>query len=124
MTRRQRWWSVLKLAEIPSWDSGPETSPTDLRAALLELSPQERFPLVLHFYLDLPQDEVARALRVSLVAPSASPTPSNLPVFTCDSSTDFGADTTIPAAPPGAFIDAVRPEHMPVTTGLQLSSTT
>ena len=67
MARRQRWWSVLKVADVPSSDSGPETS-SDLRGALLKLSPQERLPLVLHFYLDLPLDEVARALHVSPAA--------------------------------------------------------
>ncbi len=33
------------------------------------LDPDERLPLVLHFYLDLPLDEVARTLRIS---PSAA----------------------------------------------------
>jgi DNA-directed RNA polymerase specialized sigma24 family protein len=35
---------------------------------LLKLNPDERLPLVLHFYLDLPLDEVARTLRVSPAA--------------------------------------------------------
>ena len=66
MTRRQRWWSVLKLADIPSASSTEEPgASSDLREALLKLSPDERLPLVLHFYLDLPLDEVARALHVS-----------------------------------------------------------
>ena len=70
MARRQRWWSVLKVAELPSPDSIPEQSRTsDLQRALLKLSPDERLPLVLHFYLDLPIEEVARALHVS---PSAA----------------------------------------------------
>lgn len=70
MARRQRWWSVLKLAELPpSQSSPPEGGGSDLHRALLKLSPEERLPLVLHFYLDLPLDEVARALRVS---PSAA----------------------------------------------------
>ena len=69
MARRQRWWSVLKLADIPASQSSPEQIGTsDLRGALLKLSPDERLPLVLHFYLDLPLDEVARALRVSPAA--------------------------------------------------------
>jgi RNA polymerase sigma-70 factor (ECF subfamily) len=69
MARRQRWWSVLKVAEIPSSESGPEQAGTsDLHRALLKLSPEERLPLVLHFYLDLPLDEVARAMRVSPAA--------------------------------------------------------
>ena len=70
MARRQRWWSVLKLAEVPSSESTRETGPSsDLHEALLKLKPEERLPLVLHFYLDLPLDEVARALQVS---PSAA----------------------------------------------------
>jgi RNA polymerase sigma-70 factor (ECF subfamily) len=69
MARRQRWWSVLKLADIPASHSSPEQIGTsDLHGALLKLSPDERLPLVLHFYLDLPLDEVARALRVSPAA--------------------------------------------------------
>jgi RNA polymerase sigma factor (sigma-70 family) len=71
MAKRQRWWSVLKLAEMPAAWSGPseQGSSSDLRKALLKLSPDERLPLVLHFYLDLPIDEVAQALRLS---PSAA----------------------------------------------------
>ena len=70
MARRQRWWSVLKLAEIPSAATSPEPgASSDLREALLKLQPDERLALVLHFYLDLPLDEVARALRIS---PSAA----------------------------------------------------
>jgi RNA polymerase sigma factor (sigma-70 family) len=70
MAKRQRWWSVLKLADVPALSPRPaEGGSSDLRQALLRLSPEERLPLVLHFYLDLPIDEVAQALRVS---PSAA----------------------------------------------------
>jgi RNA polymerase sigma-70 factor (ECF subfamily) len=69
MARRQRWWSVIKVADIPPADSSPEQSrSSDLQRALLKLSPEERLPLVLHFYLDLPIEEVARAMRVSPAA--------------------------------------------------------
>ena len=69
MARRQRWWSVLKVAELPQQESSPERGvESDLHAALLKLSPEDRLPLVLHFYLDLPLDEVARALHVSPAA--------------------------------------------------------
>jgi RNA polymerase sigma-70 factor (ECF subfamily) len=69
MTRRQRWWSVLKVAEVQPSQASPEPRVTsDLHSALLELSPDERLPLVLHFYLDMPLDEVARTLRVSPAA--------------------------------------------------------
>jgi RNA polymerase sigma-70 factor (ECF subfamily) len=71
MVRRQRWWSVTKLAEIrplhPAGDQFDSTS-ADLKSALLRLSPEERLPLVLHFYLDLPLDEVARTLGLSPAA--------------------------------------------------------
>jgi RNA polymerase sigma-70 factor (ECF subfamily) len=69
MARRQRWWSVLKVAELPSSNVGAEAgASSDLHEALLKLTPDDRLPLVLHFYLDLPLDEVARALRVSPAA--------------------------------------------------------
>ena len=70
MAKRQRWWSVQKLAEVRAVERSPdEGGGDDLHRALLRLSPEERLPLVLHFYLDLPIDEVARALRLS---PSAA----------------------------------------------------
>jgi RNA polymerase sigma-70 factor, ECF subfamily len=68
MSRRTRWWSVLKFGDLSSGGEVPE-SQTDLHRALLRLSPEERLPLILHFYLDLPLEEVARTLRVS---PSAA----------------------------------------------------
>jgi RNA polymerase sigma-70 factor (ECF subfamily) len=69
MARRQRWWSVLRVADLASSESSPDqSSKSDLHSALLKLKPGERLPLVLHFYLDLPLDEVARTLRVSPAA--------------------------------------------------------
>jgi RNA polymerase sigma-70 factor (ECF subfamily) len=69
MARRQRWWSVLKFADVPSAEASAEHSAkSDLHRALLKLKPEERLPLVLHFYLDLPLDEVARTLRLSPAA--------------------------------------------------------
>jgi len=69
MAKRQRWWSVLKVADVPAAQTKDAPGATsDLHEALLKLSPEERLPLVLHFYLDLPLDEVARALRVSPAA--------------------------------------------------------
>ena len=66
MTRRTRWWSVVRMPELPG-SSGRETAPmsSDLHSALLRLSPDERLPLVLHFYLDLSLEDVARTLGVS-----------------------------------------------------------
>jgi len=69
MARRQRWWSVLKVADVPPSPGVAEFGAiSDLHVALLKLSPGDRLPLVLHFYLDLPLDEVARTLRVSPAA--------------------------------------------------------
>jgi RNA polymerase sigma-70 factor, ECF subfamily len=72
MARRQRWWSVVRLPELerpPDPDDHYSGQSSDLKAALLRLNPDDRLPLVLHFYLDLPLEEVARILRVS---PSAA----------------------------------------------------
>ena len=65
MARRTRWFSVIKLADVPSRTPDERESSSDLHRALLRLAPDERLPLVLHFYLDLPLDEVAKTLRVS-----------------------------------------------------------
>jgi len=72
MTRRRRWWSVVKLAEVEARSSTHEEASDnalDLKQAVSRLDPDERLPLVLYFYLDLPLDEVARTLGVS---PSAA----------------------------------------------------
>jgi len=65
MTRRTRWFSVLKVADLPAQTRDESESSSDLHRALLRMTPDERLPLVLHFYLDLPLDEVAKTLRVS-----------------------------------------------------------
>ena len=69
MARRNRWWSVIRLPDLARQEGDQPEARSDLHAALLRLDPGERLPLVLHFYLDLPLDEVARMLRVS---PSAA----------------------------------------------------
>ena len=61
MARRQRWWSVVRLPDIRTAAEAGAMSDepaTDLKAALL----------VLHFYLDLPLEEVARTLGVTTAA--------------------------------------------------------
>jgi len=65
MARRTRWWSVIKLADVKSPAAEEPESHSDLHRALLRLTPDERLPLVLHFYLDLPLEELARTLGVS-----------------------------------------------------------
>jgi RNA polymerase sigma-70 factor (ECF subfamily) len=66
-TRRARWWSVVKLAQpgAPAVAPGAQDSSGDeLRQALMRLDPRQRAAVVLHFYLDLSQEEVARILNV------------------------------------------------------------
>jgi RNA polymerase sigma-70 factor (ECF subfamily) len=70
MTRRTRWWSVVRMPEILGHDdSGSAAMSPELHSALLRMSPSDRLPLVLHFYLDLSLEDVAKTLRVS---PSAA----------------------------------------------------
>ena len=68
MSRRGRWFSVLKLPEVREPAPAAADSHEDLREAIRRLPPDDRLPLVLHFYLDLPLDEVARTLGVSTSA--------------------------------------------------------
>jgi len=68
MSRRARWFSVIKLPDVREDAPEQPSSHEDLRAAIRRLSPDDRLPLVLHFYLDLPLDEVARTLGVSTAA--------------------------------------------------------
>jgi RNA polymerase sigma-70 factor (ECF subfamily) len=66
-TRRARWWSVVKLAQPGEPAVTPdvqESSGDELRQALMCLDHRQRAAVVLHFYLDLSQEEVARILRV------------------------------------------------------------
>jgi len=67
-TARGRWWSVLRLDEmVRGTDSAIEEEivrSASVRAALRRLSPEHREVLVLHYYLDLPLDEVAAIARI------------------------------------------------------------
>ena len=67
--RRRHWWSVVRLPEIDR--TGPEfesasAAGADLKQALARLSPDERLPLFLFFYLDLPMEEVGAVLGLSV----------------------------------------------------------
>lgn len=62
-TVRGRWWSVLRLDVSPP-SAAHEfedriASGEDVRTALRRLAPQHREVLILHYYLDLPLQEVA-----------------------------------------------------------------
>jgi RNA polymerase sigma-70 factor (ECF subfamily) len=55
--------------ELPEWTPAGEREDTlPLERALADLSPDLRLPVLLHYYLDLPLDEIATALGLSLSA--------------------------------------------------------
>jgi RNA polymerase sigma-70 factor (ECF subfamily) len=69
--RRDRWWSVVKLAAPEQAKSSPEDEAVqraDIERALRSLGPDERLALYLRYYLDLPLNEVATILGVSETA--------------------------------------------------------
>ena len=69
--RRSRWWSVLKWAESEREDDASPESVVrglDVRRALSSLDRRTRLVLVLHWYLDLPLDEIAQITGGSLHA--------------------------------------------------------
>ena len=68
MARRTRWWSVVRMPDVATTPAEEREVHTDLHRALLRLSPDDRLPLVLHFYLDLPLGELARTLGTSTSA--------------------------------------------------------
>jgi RNA polymerase sigma-70 factor (ECF subfamily) len=67
--RRARWWSVLKLAapDVPDPDvEDVIVRGADVRRALRQLPNDRLEALVLHYYLDLPLEEVAAVTGVPL----------------------------------------------------------
>jgi RNA polymerase sigma-70 factor (ECF subfamily) len=67
-TMRQRWWGVLRFASRDIILAGPE-DPTvqslDIDNAMKKLSPDDRGILHLHYFLDLPIEEVAVVLGIT-----------------------------------------------------------
>ncbi|TMC81490.1 MAG: RNA polymerase sigma factor [Chloroflexi bacterium] len=66
--RRNRWWSILKLAEPspkPPLPAGLDEAAIDMRRALNRLPAQMKVAVVLRYYLDLSFDDVGRVLGVS-----------------------------------------------------------
>jgi RNA polymerase sigma-70 factor, ECF subfamily len=64
--RRTRWWSVIRLADVRREDPEDRTTDsTDLERALSRLPEDDRLALFLHFYLDLPLEEVGAVLGLS-----------------------------------------------------------
>lgn len=69
--RRGRWFSVLRLAEVPRAQTGASSDldgRADLQRAIARLRVEDRLVLYLHFSLDLPLQEVADVMGVSLGA--------------------------------------------------------
>jgi RNA polymerase sigma-70 factor (ECF subfamily) len=62
--RRTRWWSVVRMADVAGDTKAPADN-SDLERALSKLPPEDRLALFLHFYLDLPLDEVGTVLGLS-----------------------------------------------------------
>ena len=72
--RRNRWWSILKMAAPVEEDPAPnviDEGAMDLRKTVSRLPHDMKLAIVLRFYLDLSFDEVARILGVSNVAARA-----------------------------------------------------
>ena len=70
-TRRNRWFSVLKIDAEPPGVEAPDEKAVrriDLRSALKRLRPEQRMVVVLYFYLDLPLAEIATITGASFAA--------------------------------------------------------
>jgi RNA polymerase sigma-70 factor (ECF subfamily) len=68
--RRARWWSVVKLPEVRHHSSSPDrgVEVIDLDRALDRLHPNDRLPLLLHFYMDMTFDQVGVVMGISMTA--------------------------------------------------------
>jgi len=65
-TRRGRWWNVVRLPQIEAAGGDEfDSNRTDIGRALARLPADDRLALFLHFYLDLPLEEVGTVLGVS-----------------------------------------------------------
>ena len=67
-TMRRRWWGVLRFASRNTIAGGPEeiaVQSMDIDKAMRSLDPDDRAILHLHYFVDLPIDEVARVLGIS-----------------------------------------------------------
>jgi RNA polymerase sigma-70 factor, ECF subfamily len=68
---RRPWWRVVRLPGLDSASDDPEEEvvlSTDLDRAMSKLSHDDRAILHLHFFLDMPLDEVAQTLGISTSA--------------------------------------------------------
>jgi RNA polymerase sigma-70 factor (ECF subfamily) len=66
--RRNRWWSILKLAAPDHQDPAPQGldgTSMDLRRAVARLPADMKLAIVLRYYLDLEFEDIGRVMRVS-----------------------------------------------------------
>jgi RNA polymerase sigma-70 factor (ECF subfamily) len=63
--RRTRWWSVIRLPQIQPSEHELAPGDIDVERAVAGLPREDRLALFLHFYLDLPLDEVGAVLGLS-----------------------------------------------------------
>ena len=68
--RRNKWFGTVRIAEVFQGGRAvdPDIERVDVARALARLPSDDRQALFLHFYLDLPVDEVAVALGISASA--------------------------------------------------------
>ena len=64
-TRRGRWWNVVRLPQVEQAGPDPDSTRADVARALAKLPADDRLALFLHFYLDLPLEEVGTVLGLS-----------------------------------------------------------
>jgi RNA polymerase sigma-70 factor (ECF subfamily) len=62
--QRTRWWSVIRLPRIERQESD-SVGDIDIERALGRLPREDRLALFLHFYLDMPLEEVGTVLGMS-----------------------------------------------------------
>jgi RNA polymerase sigma factor (sigma-70 family) len=70
-TMRSRWWSILRGDPPEQAATAPDDAVVegvDLRRALRSMDPAKRLVLVLHWYLDLPLEEIAAVAGTSVHA--------------------------------------------------------
>ena len=63
--RRTRWWSVIRLPHVEPGGQDFPSDATDIGRAISKLPHEDRLALFLHFYLDLPMEEVGAVLGLT-----------------------------------------------------------
>jgi RNA polymerase sigma-70 factor (ECF subfamily) len=69
--RRNRWWTVVRLANPPEKEDAGDSNieeGLDLRRAMRTLPDEYRLVLALRYFVDLPVDEVAQVIGISVPA--------------------------------------------------------